>query len=138
MSFTEDKWNVENCMRSFLLVTERESTLELTVECLQIQMDSTIWMQEYPEKRIAKRERNTKGEYTTGMLKAVEAEKKSIQFFKDHRVKIRNKIIELEAKPELDRQKCVAFAMGHHKRLGTTSYITHLDPALVRMICELV
>ena len=139
MSYTDDKDWVNRCTASFRLVTERESTLELTIECLQIQMDNTIWMQEHPEKRILKRERNSKGKaFTDGMKKAVEAEKKSIQFFIDHREKIRNKIIELQAKPELDRQKCVAFAMGHHVRLGTTSYVTQLEPELIRAICGLV
>ena len=141
MSYTDDKDWVNRCTASFRLVTERESTLELTIECLQIQLDNTIWMQEYPEKRMAKRARNANANgkaYTDGMNKAVEAEKKSIQFFIDHREKIRNKIIELQAKPELDRQKCVAFAMGHHVRLGSTSYVTQLEPELIRAICGLV
>ena len=137
MSFAEDKWNKASCMESFLLVTKRESsTLKNTIQCLTQQLNNTRWMQAYPEKRIAKRKRNTKGSYTKGMIKAEEAEKKSIRFFKDHRVKIRNKIRELQEKPELDRQKCVAFAMGNQKRLGATSCIANFDPELVRMILE--
>ena len=97
MSFTEDKENIEQCEKSYKVVTERGSELELTIQCLTQQMYNTQEMQAKPENRIAKRERNAKAEYTKGMNKAVEAEKKSIQFFKDHLVKIRNKLIELEA-----------------------------------------
>jgi hypothetical protein len=137
MSHTEDKWRVQECKDSYKLVTEWGSPIKRTIECLTIQRDNTRWMQAYSEERLAKRERNAKGKkYTDAMNKAVEAEKKSIQFFIDHRVKIRAKIAELKAQPELERKRLIAFAMGHQKRLGAASHIAHLHPELVRMIIE--
>ena len=97
MSFTEDKENKEQCETSYKLVTERGSELELTIQCLTQQVENTEGMQAVPEKRIAKRERNAKAEFTKGQKKALEAELKSIQFFTDHLVKLRNKLTELEA-----------------------------------------
>jgi ankyrin repeat protein len=44
-------------------------------------------------------------------------------------------ILELE---ESKRDKCAAFAMGHHKRLGTTSLIARLDPEVLRTVLEQV
>jgi hypothetical protein len=39
---------------------------------------------------------------------------------------------------KLRLDKCVAFSMGHHPRLGSESTMTRLDPALLRQICELI
>jgi ankyrin repeat protein len=36
------------------------------------------------------------------------------------------------------RAKCVAFAMGHHKRLGVGSLVAPLDAEVVRMVLDLV
>jgi ankyrin repeat protein len=36
------------------------------------------------------------------------------------------------------RAKCVAFAMGHHKRLGVGSLVAPLDAEVVRMVLQLV
>ena len=36
------------------------------------------------------------------------------------------------------RAKCVAFAMGHHKRLGMGSRVEGLDPEVLRMVLEQV
>jgi hypothetical protein len=43
----------------------------------------------------------------------------------------------LKAKVEATRRaKCVAFAMGHHPRLGAGSWVQRLDPEVVRMVLE--
>jgi hypothetical protein len=36
------------------------------------------------------------------------------------------------------RAKCVAFAMGYHKRLGVGSLVAPLDAEVVRMVLQLV
>jgi hypothetical protein len=36
------------------------------------------------------------------------------------------------------RAKCVAFAMGHHERLGVGSLVAPLDAEVVRMVLQLV
>jgi ankyrin repeat protein len=41
-------------------------------------------------------------------------------------------------KEVVTRDKCFAFAMGHHKRLGVGSMIANLDPELLRMLLKFV
>ena len=44
-----------------------------------------------------------------------------------------------EVKEEaVTRAKCVAFAMGHHERLGVGSLVEGLDPGVLRMVLEQV
>jgi hypothetical protein len=47
-------------------------------------------------------------------------------------------IIEMIMEEEMSRKKCVAFAMGHHKRLGIASHLTGFPPEMLRMVVESV
>jgi hypothetical protein len=132
----DDNYDRASCARSFLMVTGPDVLYAHTMSCLTQQLHNTLHMQSSPRDRIAKRQRNAKGPYTQGMIKAEKHDKKNLEFFIEHVNMLGCFITELEAKPELDRQKCVAFAMGHQKRLGATSYIANFDPELVRMILE--
>ena len=38
----------------------------------------------------------------------------------------------------VSRAKCLAFAMGHHARLGSGSRLRRLDPEVLRMMLEQV
>jgi hypothetical protein len=143
MSAAYDNHWRKRCTSGFLLVTGIDKPIDHSIECLEIQLDNTFWMQATPTERIAKRQRKTmEKDYSKGMLKAEEQDKKNISFFQDHRRKIIRKIAELkeilQLKPELDRQKLVAFAMGHHKRLGGSLLMANLDPEVLRMIMEQV
>ena len=85
------------------------------------------------EKRSSKQPRS---DYSKRMLVTEKNELATITFLAEHDVKIADKITELRAKPEIDRQKCVAFAMGHHKRLGVNSLMAQMDPEVLRMVLE--
>ena len=39
---------------------------------------------------------------------------------------------------EVSRKKCIAFAMGHHSRLGKNSMMARLDPEVLRMVIDQV
>jgi ankyrin repeat protein len=48
--------------------------------------------------------------------------------------RIRDMLIAFEAEMELLKEKCVAFAMGHHSRLGNGTSVQQLDPDVMRCI----
>ena len=47
-------------------------------------------------------------------------------------------IVKMLEKEHMLRQKCVAFAMGHHKRLGIMSLVVELHPEVLKMVIEAV
>jgi hypothetical protein len=142
MCVGEDNRRRVSAQEDFVLVTGNDWRLESTIRCLTIQFENTWMWVAAPEKRIDKRLLKWKGKFTPSLLKAEEQDKKNLDFFLDLREKIRLKLIEvketLRARPELERQKLVAFAMGYHKRLGADSLVTTLDINLVQMMIEQV
>ena len=142
MGVGEDNRRRVAVQKSFVLVTGNDWRLENTINCLTTQFDNTwLWVVD-PKERIDRRRLKWKGKFTPSLLKAEEQDKKNLAFFLDLREKIRLKLIEvketLRARPELERQKLVAFAMGYHKRLGADSLLATLDINLVRMMVEQV
>ena len=47
-------------------------------------------------------------------------------------------IVKMLEKEHKSRQKCVAFAMGHHKRLGIVSLVVEFPPEILRMVIAAV
>ena len=47
-------------------------------------------------------------------------------------------IVRLIEQEQMTLQKCVAFAMGHHKRLGVVSIVVQLQPEVLRMVLAAV
>ena len=47
-------------------------------------------------------------------------------------------VAEVLEEETITREKCVAFAMGHHQRLGVASAMSEFDPELLRMVLECV
>jgi ankyrin repeat protein len=43
-------------------------------------------------------------------------------------------VVKIIEEAELSREKCVAFAMGHHKRLGVSSLMFNIDPEVLRIV----
>jgi hypothetical protein len=134
----DDKRRIERMKASFTLVTERESTLDHMVGCLTQQHYNTLEAQRSPRDRIAKRRRNNHGPYSRALMKADEKDKKNLEWFVEHTKMIESHIITIKAKPEKERKRCIAFAMGYQKRLGAASNVVLLEPELIRMILTMV
>jgi ankyrin repeat protein len=49
-----------------------------------------------------------------------------------------HEVVAILQEATVTRAKCVAFAMGHHKRLGVGSLVAPLDAEVVRMVLQLV
>ena len=47
-------------------------------------------------------------------------------------------VVLLLEEEQVEKEKCVAFAMGHHERLGKQSIMKSFDPEVMRMVLELV
>jgi hydroxypyruvate isomerase len=139
-----DAENRASCTWSFNHVSQQDWPVRNKIKCFEQQLSNTRGMEGYTHRRIAKRKRNNT-KFSAGMLKTENKERESIQFFQDHCAKLECKVVALKeiirkvrVKQEQRRKKCIAFAMGHHKRLGSDSMMARLEPEVLRMILEQV
>jgi hypothetical protein len=143
-----DSYREERCRQMFRYIVKTIDSIEDRMGAFRSWIFITkVWEQEV-QFRIEKRSDETDDDnlkktasVRSRMLRIVANEKKSIEFFKKHRVKLESK--HAECQKILDdrvvlKEKSVAFAMGHHKRLGVDSLMARLDPEVMRMVLELV